>query len=188
MYRVHLNRGRRIAAIRPLFYDEARATVANLGPGYGRRVRLALTDPDSSEVVPPLALRFAGDFMLTSQGDKEQIFVRPAHGRLRRSVLRLSQSVDDTAWVTSPGGRLYASDGTADTIDVVTGRMRPGEVLVDVTPCDADNAPATCPAPGFPPDYLGRLNPFTGHIARVALTGPDLQPGSALYLRGGSGR
>ena len=35
---------RLIAAIRPVFYDEARATVANSGAG--GQVRLALTDPD----------------------------------------------------------------------------------------------------------------------------------------------
>ena len=63
----------------------------------GRRVKLALTDPDSNELVPASAHRFAGDFMLTSQGDKEQIFVQ-RKGRLgsHLTVLRLSQSVDDT--------------------------------------------------------------------------------------------
>ena len=42
--------------------------------------RLALTDPDSNEDVPAFATRFAGDFMLTSQGDKQQIFVHDADG------------------------------------------------------------------------------------------------------------
>jgi hypothetical protein len=35
-------------------------------------VRLGLTESDANEVVPPDAFRFAGDFMLTSQGDKER--------------------------------------------------------------------------------------------------------------------
>ena len=47
----------------------------------GRPVKLGLTDPDSNEIVPALAPRFPGDFMLTSQGDKEQIYVHdPASG------------------------------------------------------------------------------------------------------------
>ena len=102
VYQVTFHPRRLIAQIRPVFYDEARATVVNAGQH--ARVRLALTDPDSNEVVPASAARFAGDFMLTSQGDKEQIFVRhPARRRPSLSVLRLSQSVDDTAWATSRG-------------------------------------------------------------------------------------
>ena len=60
----------------PLFYDEDPAVVANVGhPRPARPCKLALTDPDSNEVVPPDAPRFGGDFMLTSQGDQQQIFV-----------------------------------------------------------------------------------------------------------------
>ena len=175
-----------VARVRPLFYDEASATVANLGAAdQGKAVRLALTDPDSNEVVPHSAARFAGDFMLTSQGDKEQIFVRrdgwPARGRLW--VLRLSQSVDDSAWATSRSGRLYATDHDGDTVDVVTGRFRTGSIFVAATPCDASNAPATCPGPGFPANYVGSLNPWTGQISGVSLHGPDLQPQGMLFVR-----
>ena len=46
------------------------------GPHLGKTVKLALTDPDSNEVVPWAAPRFGGAFMLTSQGDKEQIYVQ----------------------------------------------------------------------------------------------------------------
>jgi hypothetical protein len=180
VYQLTFQPRRLIATIRPVFYDEARATVANSGAG--GRVRLALTDPDSNEVVPSDAARFAGEFMLTSQGDKEQIFVRqPAVRRPALSVLRLSQSVDDTAWATSHDGRLYATDNSAGTVDVVSGPFTPGSVFTAVTPCDASGAPATCPGPGYPANYLGSLNPWTGHISRVPVGGAVLNPQGMLF-------
>ncbi len=124
--------------------------------------------------------------MVTSQGDKEQIFVRRGGQPGRRlAVLRLSQSVDDTAWARSPSGHLYGADTSGDTIDVVTGRFPARSVLVAVTPCDADNAPATCPGPGFPPNYLGSLNPRTGHITRVRLRGPAFEPQGMVFVSPG---
>jgi len=170
------------AVIRPLFYDESHATAAD-GPRFGRTVRLALTDPDSNEVVPGFESRFAGDFMLTSQGDKEQIYVRGAGSRHQHLwVLRLSQSVDDTAWSTSWKGAFFAADHDGDTIDRISGSFCPGTALVAVTPCDANNAPATCPAPGFPANYLGKLNMFTGQITPVSLRGPRLQPQGMIFV------
>ena len=65
---------------------------------------------------------------------------------------------------------------------MVTGPFSAGLVFVAVTPCDADNAPATCPAPGFPPNYLGALNPWTGHISRVPVTGPSLEPQGMIFI------
>jgi hypothetical protein len=186
VYSVTFNSAKHVAKVRPLFSDEATAAVANVGATEGKRVQLALTDPDSNELVPASAHRFAGDFMLTSQGDKEQIFVQPK-GRLgsHLSVLSLSQSVDDTAWARSRAGALYATNTGGDTVDVVTGRFRPGTIIVAVTPCDADNAPATCPGPGFPANYLGQLNPWTGHISRVRLAGPVLNPQGLVFIAPG---
>ncbi len=180
-YQVTFQPRRLIAQIRPVFYDEAHATAANAGAG--GQVRLALTDPDSNEVVPASAVRFAGDFMLTSQGDKEQIFLR--HVVVRRpalSVLRLSQSVDDTAWATSQAGHLYTTNNGAGTVDEISGHFSPGSVFVAVTPCGANGAPATCPAPGYPANYLGVLNPWTGHITRVLpVHGAALAPQGMLF-------
>ncbi len=184
-YSVTFDPATRIAKVKALFYDEAAATVANVGPDQGTVVRLALTDPDSNEIVPNSGPRFAGDFMLTSQGDKEQIFVRAGWGGQRLSVLRLSQSVDDTAWARSPAGRLYGDDTSGDTVDVVTGRFPAQSIFVAVTPCDADNAPATCPAPGFPPNYLGQLNPWSGHITRVPVHGPAFEPQGMVFVSPG---
>ena len=185
VYVVTFERAAHVARVRALFYDESRATVANLGPDHGKVVRLALTDPDSNENVPASGPRFGGDFMLTSQGDKEQIFVRAGHrqgpGR-RLSVLRLSQSVDDTAWARNPHGALFGADTSGDTIDEVTGHFAAHSIFVAVTPCDADNAPVTCPAPGFPPNYLGLLNPWTGHISRVRHSGPSFEPQGMIFI------
>ena len=183
VYVVTFNPAKLLAVVRPLFYDEAAARVANVGKGEGTVVHLALTDPDSNEIVPASGPRFAGDFMLTSQGDKEQIFVQ-RKGRLgsHLAVLKLSQSVDDTAWARSPHGKLYVANTGGGTIDVISGKFRPGTVLVAVTPCDADNAPATCPAPGFPPNYLGQLNPFTGKITKVAVSGPSFGPQGMVFI------
>ncbi len=186
VYSVSFDRRTRTASVQPLFYDEATATAANRGAAAGKQVTLALTDPDSNEVVPRSAPRFGGDFMLTSQGDKEQIFLL-RHGRLggHLAALSLSESVDDTAWARSRFGRLYGTNTGGDTVDVVTGRFRPGTILVAVTPCDADNAPATCPGPGFPANYLGQLNPWTGHVARVRLAGPAFGPQGLVFIAPG---
>jgi hypothetical protein len=66
---------------------------------------------------------------------------------------------------------------------VVTGRFRVGPVFVAVTPCDAGNALSVCPAPpAFPANYLGWLNPWTGHITPVTLHGPALAAKGLIFL------
>jgi hypothetical protein len=55
-------------------------------------------------------------------------------------------------------------------------------VFVAVTPCDANGAPATCPAPGFPPNYLGQLNMDTRKITPVSLHGPSLEPQGMIFV------
>ena len=179
VYSVTFDRAALVAVVKPLFFDEAEATIANTGKDYGKKARLALIDPDSNEDVPAAGPRFAGDFMLTSQGDKEQIFYARG-GKL--DVLRLSQSVDDTAWARSPRGELIGTNTGGDTVDVVTGPFPDKSIFVAVTPCDADNAPATCPGPGFPPNYLGQLNPWTGVIAKVDLHGPAFGPQGLIFI------
>ena len=79
---------------------------------------LALAGPALASSAAPAAAGPAGWHQLRSRvmlngaklshGDKEQIFVRRGAGGLgaRLAVLRLSQSVDDTAWVRSRAGRL----------------------------------------------------------------------------------
>jgi hypothetical protein len=171
-----------VVAMAPLFSDESHATIANVGHAEGTRIRLELTDPDSNEVVPSFAPRFAGDFMLTSQGDQEQIFVSDLGGPHQTlSALSLSASVDDTAWPSDRAGALYTTDNADNTIYRITGPFTRGSVFVADTPCDENDAPATCPRPNFPPNFLGRLNPYTGVITRVDLSGPAVQPQGMLF-------
>ena len=177
VYRAVLHGARHTVTLLPLFGDEALARSANSGAN-GKRMRLALTDPDSSEIVPAWAPRFAGDFMLTSQGDEEQIFL----GSAGLSVLKLSASVDDSAWPSTPHGTLYASNGSAGTIDAITGPFERGTELAATTPCDQANAPGTCPAPGFPANYLGQVDPATGSIGMLAVNGAPVAPQGLLFL------
>jgi hypothetical protein len=55
-------------------------------------------------------------------------------------------------------------------------------VLVAATPCGSNSAPSSCPAPGFPANYLGRLNPKTGKIKPVSLGGAPLEPQGMLCV------
>jgi hypothetical protein len=116
--------------------------------------------------------------MPTSQGDEEQIFAANL-GKSDQSlqVLKLSASVDDTAWASSSMGTMYTSDASADVIWKITGPFQRGEVFTALTPCDADNAPTLCPEPpAFPNNYLGQLNPRTGVITEVTGPWPKFSP------------
>jgi hypothetical protein len=53
---------------------------------------------------------------------------------------------------------------------------------VAVTPCGANDAPATCPAPGFPPNFLGTLNPWTGAITAVPMSGQPFEPQGMIFV------
>ena len=128
-------------------------------------------------------LRHTERIMLTSQGDKEQIYVHgPGTWYQHLTVLALSQSVDDTAWATSWHGTYFGASTSTDTIEAVSGTFWPGTAFVAVTPCDANGAPATCPGPGYPPNYLGQLNMYTGQITAVSLHGPSLEPQGMIFL------
>jgi hypothetical protein len=184
VYRTVFSSKTHVATVHPLFFDESSATVSNTNSGeQGKQVHLALTDPDSNENVPSYAARFAGDFMLTSQGDKEQIFVSGAGtSRQKLLVLKISDSVDDTAWASGRSGAIYTTDNGKDTINKITGPFTRGSEYVADTPCDAADAPSTCPAPGFPANFLGRLNPHTGVITHLRVTGPTAAAQGMLFL------
>ena len=182
VYVVTLNPRTKVATVRALFSDEATAKAVN-GPTAGKQVRLGLTDPDSNEVVPSDSPRFRGDFMLNSQGDQELIFDQITGGwHQRLSVLSLPTSVDDTAWATRHFGVLYTTDSTADTLDVVYGNLSAGTAYTAVTPCNANSAPATCPAPGFPANYLGTVNLWTGALTKARTCGAAVQPKGLIFV------
>jgi hypothetical protein len=191
VYSVTLNPSTLVATVAPLFGDEATGQNANFGSAqFGQPTTLALTDPDSNEVVPFSAPRFGGDFMLTAQGDQQQVYVDDA-GRPGQhlSVLSLSQAVDDTAWTTDRWGRLFSADSSNDAIDVLTGPFRDDQPLAVATPCGSNGAPATCPAPPtFPANYLATINPWTGQVSPVAVAGAAYAPQGGLVFVPGSGR
>jgi hypothetical protein len=153
----------------PFFADNATATVVNAANA-GKKVTLALTDPDSNAVVPPGSPDHAGDFMLNSQGDQDLIFSAADGQNLQ--VLKLSKPVDDTAWATSASGSLYATDSGADTVDAITGSFTPGTAYTAVAPCNANSAPSTCPGPGYAANSLGMINLKTGAVSNVTEIGP----------------
>ena len=164
VFAVTLNAGAKTAAVAPFFADNATATGVN-APNAGKKVALALTDPDSNGVVPSSSPEFAGAFMLNSQGDEELIFSGASGQTLR--VLKLSNSVDDTAWATSASGSLYTTDSGANTVDVITGSFTPGTAYTAVTPCNANSASSTCSTA----NSLGTINLKTGAVGKVALNG-----------------
>ncbi len=159
------------------FFDGSKATVANIAPptqtpvspkpsygsvaSQGTRVRLDLTDPDSNEVVPAGMPRFGGSFVLDSQGDEQLIFARPTKaGTARLSVLYLSQSIDDSAYVTDRSGTIYLTNAATDEILALRGPLVPGEVLVSASPGDANN-------PSTAPGYIGVLDLGTGSVTAI---------------------
>jgi hypothetical protein len=170
VYVTTLNSGTKTAAVAPFFAVNATATAVN-GSTAGKTVTLALTDPDSNMVVPSSSPKFAGDFMLNSQGDLQLIFSGTSGQNLQ--VLKLSNPVDDTAVATSPSGTLYTTDSGADSVDAIAGPFKPGTAYTAVAPCNANSAPAVCPAPPtYGPNYLGAINLETGAVSKVAETGP----------------
>jgi hypothetical protein len=185
VYTVTLDPTTQVATVHSLFNDEDPATVANVNSSqWGQPMQLGLTDPDSNAIVPQDASRFAGDFMLTSQGDQQQIYVDNAGGSHQRlAVLSLSQAVDDTSWPNDHSGALYSTDSTNDAVDVVTGPFHPGQPIVVATPCGSNSAPSVCPAPpNFPANYLATLNPWTGQVTGVAIQGAPYVPQGGLIF------
>jgi hypothetical protein len=152
-----------VARLTALFYDGAKATVANTAkptpsryspsppswcpsktkkctiPRSGASTTLDLTDPDSNEIVPAGVARFGGDFVLDSQGDEQLIYVHGTGKQQRLQVLYMSQSIDDTAYITSRSGTLYATDQTHNDIVAITGPFQRDEAVVSATPSGANN-------------------------------------------------
>jgi hypothetical protein len=170
VYVVTLIPGAMTATVAPFFAVNAKATAVN-GPNASKTLTLALTDPDSNMVVPSSSPKFAGDFMLNSQGDLQLIFSGASGQNLQ--VLKLSNPVDDTAIATSANGTIYTTDSGANSVDAITGPFKPGTAYTAVAPCNANSAPAVCPAPPtYGPNYFGSINLATGAVSKVTETGP----------------
>ena len=147
-----------------------------------KRQPLRLPTPTQTKS-SPVGARFGGDFMLTSQGDQEQIYVQGTGRHQSLAVLSLTQSVDDTAWPTSSRGTLYSTDSTNDAIDAIRGPFVPGQPMVAATPCGANSAPATCPMPpSYPANFLATLNSRTGQVSQVTVVGAAYVPQGGLLF------
>ena len=91
-------------------------------------------------------------------------------------MLDLSQSIDDSAWITRAGGTVYAVDSAGDAIETVRGGFVAGEVLVGATPSGANN-------PTTAADYLGLLDLETGTVTAVPALGTIRAAGLAYLAR-----
>ena len=188
VFSVKLDRSTQVAALTPLFFDESTAIVANAGSAQGSTTQLALTDPDSTSVVPVTSPRFAGDFLVTSQGDLQQIYVSGVGTpHQTQNVLNLTQAVDDTAWPADTTGSLFTTDSTNNAVDVVQGPFDPSTPLVVATPCGNNSAPSTCPAPGYSANYLATLDLASGTVTPIAISGSPYVPQGGLVFVGAHG-
>jgi hypothetical protein len=142
----------------------------------GKPTTLALTDPDSSTMVPSSVPQVGGEYMLDSQGDDELIFDKLGQSGAPQ-VLKLTQSVDDVAFPTTSGGTLLSADAKTDSVDAITGAFTANAAYTAVTPGNANNAPTNAA-----PNYFGTIDLATGEVAPVKTQGVKLTPHSLVYL------
>ena len=166
---------------RPLFSDEAPREIANSRRRQATGRAAGAHRPGLQRGRPRNAPRFAGDFMLTSQGDQEQIFVSAPAAGPKLSVLTLTHSVDDTAW-PSVGRRALRDRQRRDAIYKITGRLHARLDARRGYPVRPERRSEHLPRTGFPPNYLGELDPDTGTITPVPVDGPAFQPQGMLFL------
>ncbi len=97
----------------------------------GKKVRLNLTDPDSTSVTP------RGDVLLVSQADSEIVFIHEA-GTKSQTVSRLlvGTELDDTLYATKSSGYFFVVDQKRNTTYLIAGGMRAG-ALYTITPDDS---------------------------------------------------
>jgi hypothetical protein len=162
-----------VVSLSPTFYDNSGATDAVTR----QSVTLNLSDPDSNAAVPSTSTRFAGDFMLDSQGDSELVFAADP-GALDQTLTRLmltsdagAPQVDDVRWTTTPHGTLFVVDGSQDQIDAISGPFDSGIALTAIP----DDSPAL-------PGEIGTVDLTTGLVETFA-TGLG-SPKGLLYLPG----
>lgn len=164
------------AKLTPLLADNSKGVSANTATA-GQPVQLALTDPDSNQIVPRSSARFGGDFMLDAQADKQLIFVTSA-GRDRSAirVLSVPQPLDDTVFRTRSHSTLWVTDPTHNTVDAITGSFTAGEVISSVTP---DIGAAYLAVLGLNDGTLSPISELSTVVPKGLLfTSPDSRTGS----------
>ena len=148
-------------------------------------VQLVLTDPDSNEDVPfyapaSPATSCSPARATSSRSSSATPAVRPDACRSSN----LSDSVDDTAWPSGRVGRIYTTDNSNNTVNAITGPFFAAARCSSPTRHATRATPrARVPGPGFPANFLGELDPWTGLITPVDLRGPAVEPqGGMLFL------
>lgn len=169
VYSAKLNPATKVAKLKTVFRDNAKVKMIA-----GKAVS-PLTDPDSSELVT--TGKYAGDFLLNSQGDQELLYVsHPGTAKQKILALKISQSIDDSAFPTKAGGEILTTNGSG--IAKITGPFKRGTQYAAVTPCNANSASASCSTP----NWLGAIDQQTGKVARVGTTGVALTPKGMVYV------
>jgi hypothetical protein len=125
LYKMALANG--TANLTPLFNDNAAATGPN-GP-----VTLALTDPDSNNVVPSVSPSYAGDLVVNSQAESQLIFVQnPGSASQSLNQVPTGAAIDDITWATASKGTLLLSDNTDNRIVAITTHFTKGTAYVSM--------------------------------------------------------
>lgn len=148
------------ATLTPLFRvnDPARDVTT------GKRVNLALTDPDSNRFIPVGAPVLPRTLLQVAQADGQIVIVhrpRAVNQSLSRLTLTNAENttqptIDDVIEVTGPG-TLYVVDQKLATVQKIdTGGLPPGTLVV-AQPADSGNA-----------GQLGIVDPKTGVITHFA--------------------
>jgi hypothetical protein len=155
------------ATLKPLFNVNSFAKDAVTG----QRVRLALTDPDSTALISIHAPALPGRLLLDSQADGTVVIVTHPRNKLQtltRLLLKNAEqttvqpTIDDMVEVTGPG-TLFMVDQGANTVQTIdTAGFLPG-TLVIAQPADSTTNPPT-------PGQLGVLDPATGIITHFPNT------------------
>lgn len=124
----------------PVLLDNAKANDATPGAAAGATVKLNLSDPDSTNVVPAESPAYAGQFAVVAQGDRALIFIDKlgTAGQVN-TALPIGDEVNDLVFATSATGTLYVTDTSTDKIYAITGNFKPGTAFV-AAPNDSGTA------------------------------------------------
>jgi hypothetical protein len=172
VYSVTLNQTTKVATIKPYYWDNSPAKIANdngsSGDQLGTNVTLDLTSPSSISVLASSSPRFARH-LIVSSGSSEVI----SSGYSSLWELKTAQPVGDVAVVTSWNGALYATNPVTDTINSVDSLpIWPGTAFVAVNP-------------GTTSAKVEQLNLQSGQLISQSFWGVGLEPQDLVYVPSG---
>ena len=122
------------ATLTPIIMDNSLATNATPGPTAGVTAPLNMSDPDSNNLVPAESTKYAGQFVLDNQGDKQLIFTNNIGTPTQvNTSLNISNAINDIVWATSTQGTLYLTDTGSNTVYAITGTFPKGTAFVAAT-------------------------------------------------------